>query len=137
MVEAEGVSRARQAASQADLAIWVSDASHPPSKTGQTLPLPSPHLLVANKTDLAPDSCLICRDSIKTSALTGAGLEALKRGIVDSLIPRAPKPGDAVPFTTRQQQAVERACNAIAAGDLVGCVESIESILDDGKCRQS
>jgi tRNA modification GTPase len=47
--------------------------------------------------------------AIATSALTGAGIEALLARVRTCLLPEVPPPGAAVPFTTRQLALVEQA----------------------------
>jgi tRNA modification GTPase len=75
-VEAEGVRRARARAAAADLVIGVHDASA--VADGWDEPAGTRVLRVANKVDLGaavPDGC------IGVSALTGAGMEALREAL--------------------------------------------------------
>jgi tRNA modification GTPase len=119
-LEAEGMQRARAAAAEADLCLWVLDASSPP-----TWPEPpsSPVLLVINKIDLpaAWDSSKEASDAVRVSALTGEGLAELCEAIARRLVPEAPPAGAAVPFTEPQCQALEAAWKACRDG---ACAEA-------------
>jgi tRNA modification GTPase len=79
-VEVEGVARARQSMTAADLVLLVEDRSHPRSRRAF---IESRVLYVANKTDLIPlwdDDRAVC-----VSATTGAGLEELRHRIVAAI----------------------------------------------------
>jgi tRNA modification GTPase len=77
VVEAEGVARSRQAMVAADLVLHVFDAA-------DGLPSPGAGLIIVNKSDLitnksVPDSV------VRVSALTGDGLDELRRRIVEAI----------------------------------------------------
>lgn len=55
---------------------------------------------------------------VLTSALRGEGLDALLRAIAERLVPEAPPPGAAVPFTAEQIERLASADGALARGDL-------------------
>jgi tRNA modification GTPase len=83
LIEQEGIARARQAAEAADVRVLVLDRSRP-------LPQQRPDagggatVIVANKSDLpAAWSAEEERGAIAVSALTGGGLDAVRRAIVD------------------------------------------------------
>ena len=71
-----------------------------------------------NKADLLPSSEVsLDTDAIAVSALTGQGLDQLCSRIVQQLVPTSPLRGEAVVFTSRQEQIFREAAAALAAGD--------------------
>jgi len=117
-VEAEGVRRARRAASEADLTILVLDASREPTADERVeLAAPgSPRLVVANKRDLVPlEASLPHASAVPVSTLTGDGWEDLRR-----ILRRQLDDGDEaeVPALThaRHVLALERVAAALARG---------------------
>jgi tRNA modification GTPase len=96
-LEREGIDRARQAVSEADLGIWVLD--------GSTKPIaPDPEivnaLVVVNKIDLPPAwGFAESAGASRVSALTGTGLQEMCDTISHRLVPEPPGPGEPVPFT--------------------------------------
>ena len=95
-IEQEGIARARQAAEAADVRVVVLDRSVPLDPT--ELPEPGgsarPAVLVANKSDLAPAWSAgapgAAPGAIAVSALTGAGLDDLRRAIADAALAHEP-----------------------------------------------
>ncbi len=82
-VEREGVARTRRALATADLALLVVDASLP-ADTGPLrteLPAGVPVILIRNKIDLTTDAAGGDSGTVNLSALTGAGLDALRAAI--------------------------------------------------------
>jgi tRNA modification GTPase len=79
-VEVEGVARAHQSMTVADLVLLVEDQSRPRSVD---LPRSSKVLCVANKSDLAP--AWADDRAVRVSATTGAGLAELRRHITTAL----------------------------------------------------
>jgi tRNA modification GTPase len=128
-VEEQGIERARGAAAAADLCLWVLDAGAEPA--WPDVP-PERVLLVVNKVDLAPAWDLTrAAGAVHVSARTGAGLPELCDAVVSRLVPYAPGPGEAVPFTPELCDAVEEAYSHLIAGRiddarrvLAGLVES-------------
>ena len=101
-LEGAGIAAGRAAIAEADLVLWVEDASAPTAapfaagvvwEMAKTLP-------VLNKCDLAPGA------GLRVSALTGEGLETLAAVIVAALVPDPPPPGAGVPFTESRCRAV-------------------------------
>ena len=85
-IEQEGIARARQAAEAADVCVLVLDRSqpHPPERSGAS---GGATVIVANKSDLPRAwSADEERGAIAASALTGDGLEAVRRAIVDAAV---------------------------------------------------
>jgi tRNA modification GTPase len=114
-VEAEGVRRARARAAAADLVIGVRDASA--AAGGWDEPAGGRVLRVVNKVDLGvavPDGC------IGVSALTGAGMGALREALADEA--RALTQAEGPPALTRARhraallEAVARLESAMEAG---------------------
>jgi tRNA modification GTPase len=81
-IEQEGIARARQAADAADVCVLVLDRSQP-YPSGQDVASGGATVIVANKSDLpAAWNGEHERDAIAASALTGDGLDAVRRAIV-------------------------------------------------------
>jgi tRNA modification GTPase len=78
-IEAEGIRRAREALASADAVLWIEDASIPGAAPDAGLPADVPVTVVHNKTDLTGDAPGARDDGLWISALTGAGLDALRR----------------------------------------------------------
>jgi tRNA modification GTPase len=103
-IEAEGVGRARAAAAESDLVLWVVDAAADRPNSAQDvasgLGVPADRVLVVfNKTDVAAVPPAEFPGAVRVAALTGAGLAELVARIVSVLVPDPPGPGDPVPFT--------------------------------------
>jgi tRNA modification GTPase len=105
-VEAAGIARATAAAATADLVLRVvpADAAHACPAAGPQ------ELVVLSKGDLAPSAQHGALGAIRTSAVTGAGIEELARCIVAAVVPEETAEPDllagAVPFTQRQIDVV-------------------------------
>lgn len=126
-LEAEGVGRARAALAGSDLVVWVLDATDPnPVRPDDGL---AP-LVVVNKTD-QPFGWDIAGAPglLHVSAATGAGLPELIAAVVGALVPAAPPPGAAVPFTPALAGAVERAHQLVTAGNLAAAREALAACL--------
>lgn len=122
-LEAEGIERAERYLNEADLVIWVLDASETP---GADSPGSPNGLLVINKCDL-PASWDAPSDAIRVSARTGEGIAALIAALVRRLVPVAPAPGAAVPHTPRLADLIERAG---AAGTREEAIELLRACRD-------
>jgi tRNA modification GTPase len=116
-LEEQGIDRARAAAAEADLCLWVLDASEPPAwpeKSADDSPLLH---LILNKVDLPPAWNLKqARNALQVSARTGAGLEELCAKLADWLVPVAPPAGTAVPFTSQLSDQIVEASSHHLAG---------------------
>jgi tRNA modification GTPase len=104
-LEGQGIEQARATAAEADLCLWVLDASVPPVWPERGAPRVR---LVVNKTDLPPAWDLDKVDAVRVSAQTGAGLAGLCDAVSRWLVPEAPSPGTAVPFTPDLCDDVQR-----------------------------
>ncbi len=127
-LEQEAIRRARQQIAPADLVLLLVDRSAPCSpealstRLGEEDAPPSgrPVLLVWNKTDLPPHpSHTPAGDpaqppAVSISALSGTGLEALRRGLVEAVGLAGWQGRTGYPFTTRQAAGCQRALSALA-----------------------
>lgn len=109
-VEAEGIRRAMARAGDADLVLWVVDATAPqwdaptglaPCKAG----LAAPPIAILNKIDLAPSE-RAGRDCLKVSAKTGEGIEHLVEMLAGKAA-LATGSGAGGPLLTRTRHRVE------------------------------
>ncbi len=109
-LEQLGIARAKAAASDADLRIWLVDGSEP-----AYLPTDADKwLFVINKIDLPPAwDWSTLTGALPISAHTGAGLAKLCAAISAALVPAPPIPGEAVPWHDEQRRYCE------AQGDLI------------------
>jgi len=84
-IESEGVARARRAQDVADVVVRVIDRSQPLSAEPGEWPSARSHkvLCVANKSDLAP--AWRRDETLEVSAVTGAGIDALRARIASAL----------------------------------------------------
>lgn len=116
-LEAGGIARARETVVSADLVVWLLDG------TAERMEWPSDNmkraklLVVVNKSDAVlgwgPDpNAGDAWGLLLISARTGDGLAALVNEIVKRLVPQAPPPGGAVPYTPR---LIERVIDASRA----------------------
>ena len=105
-VEAAGIARAAAAAAAADLVLRVVPADEGAGVTTAELG----ELVVLSKGDLAPVARPDDAGAIRTSAVSGAGIDELARRIVAALVPEEMVEPDlltgAVPFTPRQLEVV-------------------------------
>ncbi len=115
-IERAGIDRAREAASSADLVLEVRDAgdfsvadNNRADNNREERQKSPPSLVILAKVDLPSTTALadLPADAIRTSAVTGEGIDMLAAAIVHRLVPREPGPLDAVPFTPRQVAEIE------------------------------
>ena len=104
--EAAGIARARDAAAAADLVVHVVDARD----GGQAEACPPSSMLVLSKCDLVSGDGDGPPGAIRTSAVTGFGIDVLAAAIMRKLVPEEHDELDllfgAVPFTQRQVTAI-------------------------------
>jgi tRNA modification GTPase len=121
--ETLGIARTHEALADADLILLIHDATQP--LTSDELALAAsltgrPHLVIHNKIDLLPATeatPIASREAsaIPTSALTGAGLDALRAAILAQLGLAGPLAETALLSNLRQRQAVLTAMAALDA----------------------
>ena len=104
IVEAEGVRRARLAAQEADLRIWLYDAGE---EFSEQMAQPS-DLVVANKSDLWPAKS-VSRETMSIAAKSGLGVGALEAEIVRRLSDLTQSAGAPMITRARHRQGIERA----------------------------
>jgi tRNA modification GTPase len=123
VVEREGVSRSRESLDQADVVLYVVDASsfergRDVSEDERTLAnIPRDRtILVLNKIDLiqgivseAPFGELTPSVVVKTSAVTGSGLDELENQIFEMVVREDLSAGEAVVTNVRHEDALRRA----------------------------
>jgi tRNA modification GTPase len=113
-VEGQGILLARAAARAADLCLWVLDASAEPVWPGADA---GPVRLVVNKVDLPAAWDLVrAEGALRVSARTTEGVAELCAAVAGWLVPEAPPPGTAVPFTLEQVEAIAAARRHLGAG---------------------
>lgn len=113
-IEHAGIARAVDATRAADLVVFVtaSDECDNTADAARLVCPQVPQLLVTNKCDLLNSGRLSGRlppspRALRTSALTGEGLQGLAAQIIQTLVPQLPAAGEAVPFTQRQIDVIQ------------------------------
>jgi tRNA modification GTPase len=133
-LESAGVSLAEDAMTDADLVIFVRDASDVRSNISVSLPQKVRIIQVQNKIDLVTGAVqeAVASPVIATSAVTGEGLSDLLEAIGRTLVPVIPPSGTAIPFTTEQVSAIEAARDAIGGDDAGGVAARLLNALLTG-----
>jgi tRNA modification GTPase len=105
-VEAEGIRRALARAGDADLVLWVVDATAPQWDVPRSLvPRKAEQVTVLNKIDLAPEAGT-GKDCLTVSARTGEGIEHLIDTLAE-MTALATNQGAGAPLLTRARHRVE------------------------------
>jgi tRNA modification GTPase len=130
LLEGQGIGLALQAATAADLCLWVDDASMPPvapSLIGTNL------RRIINKIDLPPAWDLDqAPDAVRVSARTGTGLDELCHALAQWLVPDSPPPGTAVPFTPAISDRILDAGEKVSLGRTDLARQSLASLCEGG-----
>jgi tRNA modification GTPase len=116
-VEKLGMERTREAVADADLVIYIRDISavEDAGLVG-VVDAGRPHILVHNKIDLVAEGGGVAGEgAIRTSALTGAGLDELREAILRALNANGPVAETGLLNNLRQQQAVVETLEALEA----------------------
>jgi tRNA modification GTPase len=112
-IEQEGVARAKAAAAQAELRLWVLDGAAAPVLPDQA----NTWQLVVNKIDLpAAWDFTSIGEAVRVSARTQAGVPELCAAISHWLVPHPPTAGEAVPFSDEACEEVMRYGDATTSG---------------------
>lgn len=113
-LEGQGIDRARQAAQEADLCLWLLDTTAAPVWPDEEIPRVR---LVLNKIDLpAAWNLEQASGALRVSARTGEGIADLCRALADWLVPAPPPEGAAVPFTPELTIMMDEARRYCALG---------------------
>jgi tRNA modification GTPase len=118
-VEQQGIARSHEALADADLVLLIHDATMPFSEEENLLIaslLHRPHIVVSNKMDLAPTEASDA-NIIRTSALTGEGLDELRTAILRELQAEGALADAGALNNLRQQEAVTSTLAALDAAD--------------------
>jgi hypothetical protein len=117
-------------------ALSGADRAAPSAAARRELAAAAPELadaveLVAavNKIDLVALPAAPSSEAVFTSALTGAGLDALIAAIVRRLVPEPPAAGAAVPFLSRHVDLLAAAVEALPH-DPAGAVAILDSLVN-------
>ena len=121
-IEQQGISKAQEAAENADLVVWVDQPR--PEKAAEHLADEEKRLFVLNKADLLPGTN---DHPLKTVATTGEGVEELMQRIADSLVQQFPEPGQAVPINDRQREGLMAIVDATS---MEQCKAAIIDLMD-------
>jgi tRNA modification GTPase len=124
-LEGQGIAKMLQSAADADLVLWVEDATQPALAPPAAIAA-RPWLRVCNKIDLCQEPRAGC---LNISAQTGVGLACLQQRIVATLVGPAPAPDAALLFTPRQRDAVARARAAARSADWRGAAQELADLL--------
>lgn len=110
IVEAEGVRRAKKAADEADLRLWLYDAR----EDFDMRAVQPGDLIVANKSDLvAPGN--VSRETLSIAAKTGEGVAKLESDIIARISTMTQNLGAPMITRARHRQGIERALDHVAA----------------------
>ena len=120
---------------KADAVVWVFQAGlHEPERALASIEACRPaegsrNLIVFNKCDLveAPDDAWL--PGLATSATEGTGVAEIALRIANALVPTAPNPRAAVPFTAQHRRAVRDARAAVSQGDLKAAARRLDVLL--------
>lgn len=119
LLERAGMNAARRRLADADTIVLVFDAADAWTQDDDTLCRENPQAIVVhNKIDRAPVPLTDRPTGLALSATTGQGLEELIALVTERLVPQAPQPGDAVPFTERHVTRLSAVAEALAAGNV-------------------
>lgn len=138
-LEDEGVRRARLARAEADLLLWVLDASRPPAReeretlAGLDAGPDGPRTVIAlNKSDLsdAGASALPHPGAVRVSAKTGDGIDALRDALYERLV-GADWVDDPVLADVRHAEALRAAVTALTSARAAAGGLSEELVLED------
>ncbi len=130
LVESAGVELTTEALREADLVLWVRDATSSSSEDAiWRVAIPETALIVWNKCDLLADTRMLRPAGVCISALTRQGIDDLVRTIAARLVPSIPPPGSAVPFTQEQVERLRRIQTAIEQGLAIEAANDLDQWL--------
>jgi tRNA modification GTPase len=122
LAEQQGIARSHEALADADLILLIHDATQPLTPfelhLAATLAEPGsarPHLIIHNKIDLLPPPACAGTHPIRTSALTGFGLDDLRQAILAQLGASGSLADTGSLNNLRQQEAITATLAALSA----------------------
>jgi tRNA modification GTPase len=127
-LERDGMDLARCRLAIADLVVLVLDASQSSSPDAELIPMAKPAVTVHTKCDLPQVVSAAPPGAILTSAVTGAGIAHLIQVLSTHLVPAAPRPGAAVPFTRDQVDAIARALAAAGENNAASALAALREL---------
>lgn len=141
-IEVAGISLASERLQQADWVVWVLDAKqlqamqpadlwHLAQEQAEPIQLIRPRTtLVVNKIDLvAEHQTHWSEQAIRTSTLTGQGIDRLLAALSQGLVPQVPDSGEAVPFHSMLVEAFTVALAATRKGEAEIAATKLRSLL--------
>lgn len=130
-VERQGIEKAIAFGAQADLRIWVSDASDPSSAVvPPSVAHLEPHLFVINKGDLIPQAAWPT-PAIVVSARQGWGLDRLVKALVAAIVPESPEREKPLPFSPELREFVTFAEDAVRRRDRISLQKRFAALKAD------
>jgi tRNA modification GTPase len=116
VIEQMGIERSRKKAEEADIILYLHDATNPDTAglAAQLTWLESlgkPFVLLLTKADLSPD--MEAEEALPISAKSGEGLEALKERLSAFINAQAIQPGNTIITNTRHLAALQRVAAAV------------------------
>jgi tRNA modification GTPase len=124
-LEAEGIELAKRTLAEADLVVWVMDA------TASTMNWPTDDIPAAKLMTIVnkADAMVVKPEGLQlVSATTGSGIPELVAAITQCLVPVPPQPGAAVPYTPQLAQAVEATQAALSGGRTDEAIRLLRSL---------
>jgi tRNA modification GTPase len=134
-LEGQGIHLARDAASGADLCLWLVDASAPPVWPDRELAENQKIKLIVNKIDLTAVWDVERFPGLRISARTGVGLPGLVEAMALWLVPNPPPPGTPVPFTRALAIFAEEALTNARAGRINELAQALSELAKSG-CQE-
>ena len=119
LIEQQGIARSRKKAEEADIILYLYDATedNPEQMATQSAwleGLQKPHLFLLNKVDIAPPHFAGRPDALFISAKTGEGLNELKSRLKRFVMSDEVKPGDTIITNVRHLAALQKIAAAVA-----------------------
>lgn len=125
-IEEMGVRSARECSESADLVLLVSDRSRGWTDAEESLRTAlKDALTVHNKGDLGPAEGARPEGYV-VSAMTGSGVQQLLDEVLRRLVGQVPPPAAPVPFTTRQQHALNEVRLALESQDRQSALDALD-----------
>jgi tRNA modification GTPase len=133
ILEGQGIILARRAAEEADVCLWILDASEPAVWPEDSLRKNKRLRLVINKTDLPAVWDFQGSGVLLVSARTGAGLSELVEALAKWLVPDPPAAGVAVPFTPDLAYQTEEALVDVRAGRIEETKQKLAALANQAR----